>query len=196
MSSDYLNTLCLPFSMSEAQVKQAYGENCRLMTLTSAGIKENDELFLGFSTANQIEAGVPYLIQPDHKVDGLVRLQGVEVSATMQPIVFPEVVEFIGILEPTELQADDHDILFLLANNVLTFPNVTNNLRPMRAYFHLLGSMPLKVRSARIVQHEDVVTEIQTVINEPSADGKYLRDGQVIIVREGVQYNVMGQKIQ
>lgn len=196
MSSSYLNTLCLPFSMSEAQVKQTYGENCRLMTLTSAGIKENDELFLGFSTANQIEAGVPYLIQPDHNVGGLIRLQGVEVSATMRPIVFPEVVEFIGILEPTELQADDHDILFLLANNVLTFPNVTNNLRPMRAYFHLLGSMPLQVRAARIVQHEDVVTDIQAVTNESSADGKYLRDGQVIIVREGVQYNAMGQKIQ
>ena len=92
--------------------------------------------------------------------------------------------------------SEDH--LFLGANNTLYFPTEEIDILGMRAYFVVHDVPAYMIKRARIVENEQVITEIELVKSqEPEANNqKLLIDGQLIIVRDGVRYNVMGTKIQ
>lgn len=70
------NTLCLPFSLSEEEVKKYFGEDCKLEeldnvsseTTSNAGSQassnaEGPSLIMKFKTATAIEAGKPYILK-------------------------------------------------------------------------------------------------------------------------------------
>lgn len=70
------NTLCLPFSLSEEEVKKYFGEDCKLEeldnvsseTTSNAGSEPSSNakgpsLIMKFKTATKIEAGKPYILK-------------------------------------------------------------------------------------------------------------------------------------
>ena len=82
-------------------------------------------------------------------------------------------------------------------NNKLFFPTVDMPILGMRAYFVIHDIPSGAAKRARIVEDGQVATEIDLVSQEPIANSqKLIINGQLIIIRDGVRYNVMGTKIQ
>ncbi|MCQ2324760.1 MAG: fibronectin type III domain-containing protein [Paludibacteraceae bacterium] len=201
LSNAYYNTLCLPFGVEAEQIVEVMGEGTKIAQLETARIKDNDELYLGFSFTDHIEAGVPYFVQPAQNVENPT-FADVTISKTLQPTVIDGVITFNGIYNPTQLQAEtdeSHTILMLVADNQLTFPNVAGTLNGMRAYFNTSGSVAHVARRASFGFDGDEtgLNEAQFKNDNPQTKHqKVLENGQMLIIRQGTQYTILGQEIK
>ena len=197
LSSASYNSFCVPFNMNAEQVEKAFGADAKLGKLDNARIKENDELYLGFAFVDALEAGVPYIIQPGSNVTSSL-IHDVTISNALVPTVIDGVITFHGVVNPTEISAqsaEDHTILLLGAENTLSWPNTTANIKGMRAYFQTTSAIAPVVRRARLgFEQTEVATDIHDL---PTADNvaKVVRDGQLYILRDGEEYTVLGQHI-
>lgn len=68
INADVWSTICLPFAMSEAQVKAAFGNDVELADFTSWSSEEDGEgdiiaINVGFTNVSAIEANHPYIIK-------------------------------------------------------------------------------------------------------------------------------------
>lgn len=77
LSSQYYNTLFLPFAMTAEQIKAAFGEGVQVATFTGM----NSETQFGFGNVTAMEANVPYLVKPAQEVNGFT-VEGVTISNT------------------------------------------------------------------------------------------------------------------
>ena len=193
------NTFCVPFDMSAAQVIDVFGEGTRIGKLADARLKEGDELYLNFAFVNAIEAGVPYIIQPANTVtDPLI--YNVQIEAGEHPTVVSGVITFNGIFSPKEISrqsAESHTILLLGAENVLSWPNRTADMKGMRAYFETTSSVARIARKAHFgFEEEQVATGLGDVQGNEVQCTKLLRDGQLYILHNGIMYNVQGVRVQ
>lgn len=197
LSSASYNSFCLPFDMSAAQVEEAFGAGAKIGKLNNAAI-EGDELLLGFGFVNSIEAGVPYLIQPEGAVANPF-VENVTLANMEKPAVFND-VRFIGVLNPTEIAAEsqaEHSVLLLGPNNELTWANTTANMKGMRAYFKTGSTVSKVVRRARFnFEGEQVATGLDEVQRDNVQCTKVIRDGQLYILHNGAMYNVQGVRVQ
>ena len=196
VSASY-NTLCLPFGMNAAQVEEHFGAEAKVARLSGAAI-EGDELILGFAFVGAIQAGVPYIIQPENNVTNPL-IANVTVANTETPAVFSD-VSFIGVFNPTEIQQEskeEHSVLLLGADNQLTWSNTTANMRGTRAYFRTNSTVARVVRRARLgFEGEQVATGLGDVQGDNASSTKVLRDGQLFILHNGAMYNVQGVRVQ
>ncbi|MBQ6764422.1 MAG: fibronectin type III domain-containing protein [Paludibacteraceae bacterium] len=197
LSSASYNSFCLPFDMSAAQVEEAFGAGAKIGKLNNAAI-EGDELLLGFGFVNSIEAGVPYLIQPEGAVANPF-VENVTLANTEKPADFND-VRFIGVLNPTEIQQEsqeNHSVLLLGPDNELTWANTTANMKGMRAYFKTGSTVSKVVRRARFnFEGEQVATGLDEVQRDNVQCTKVIRDGQLYILHNGAMYNVQGVRVQ
>ena len=140
------NTLCLPFSLSAAQIAaDANFAGATLMTLDVTkknGFDATDgTLYLGFKSATEIEAGVPYLVKWTSGADITNPVfEGVTISnSTAQTMASEtaglETVQMIGNYSPFGVTAGDKSILFLSGDNTLYYSSTNRQLRSCRAYF-------------------------------------------------------------
>ena len=149
------NTLCLPFSLSAAQIAaNANFAGATLMTMDVTKKNgfdvEDGTLYLWFKTATEIEAGVPYLVKWDKAADydnnpsvyDIVSpvFEGVTISnSTAQTVESKtaglETVQMVGTYSPVSVTANDKSILFLGNANTLYYSTVDRQIRSCRAYF-------------------------------------------------------------
>ncbi len=194
------NTFCVPFDLSAEQVEAIFGAGTTIGKLGNAHMKDGDELYLGFEFVDAIEAGVPYIIQPANEVANPL-IAGVTINKEPNNTVVDGVITFKGVISPeliNEQSAEDHSILLLAANNTLSWPNATANIKGMRAYFETTSTVAHVARRARFgFESEQTATGIDQISNDQSQiTNKVVIDGQLIIIRDGVRYNVMGTKLQ
>ena len=98
-------------------------------------------LYLGFKSATEIEAGVPYLVKwtSGDDISNPV-FQGVTISnSTAQAVESVtaglETVQMVGTYSPVSVTADDKSILFLGDANTLYYSSIDRQIRSCRAYF-------------------------------------------------------------
>lgn len=200
LTSASYNTICLPFALSNAQLEEYFGAGYDLRAFVSSSLEE-DVLSLTFSNAlDALEAGKPYLLKPSVNVTN-PSFEGVTISAT-SPVdqTSDTYISFHGTYAPTELAGGNKNLLFLGADNELFWPESTANLKGFRAYFEIKGSAAQAAKRARIVKKEDSATGIE-IAPFPSGEGrgeasKLLRDGMLLIERDGKTFNAQGQRIK
>lgn len=193
-SNAMYNTICLPFAVSAAEVETIFGVGTELKELVDATM-DNDQLLLAFDdAASGIEAGKPYLIKPANADVTLPVFRGVTVYKDLHPAEFTY-ADFIGVMSPTLLSADDHQTLFLGANNELFWPNVDSNLKGMRAFFNLKNGATMANR-ARMVSPRDLPTALDAASTPNGQPVKRLENGQLIILRDGNKYNILGSTVK
>ena len=186
------NTLCLPFAMTAYQIETAFGANAKLAKFSDASM-DNESLTLDFDdTVTEIEAGVPYIIQPAADITAPVVLSDMAISKTASKIDF-SLAKMTGVFSPTAL-AEGVNTLYLGENNTLyTIEAGSDPLPGMRAYFTLSDAAALApVRTLRIGK------QTPTALDEVSGEvrcTKVLRDGQIIILKGDKLYNIIGQAI-
>ena len=214
VSNAYYNTFCSPIDLDAETVEATFGAGTQIHELASTSYDEEaNELTLEFADSqNYMEAGVPYLFKPANSVSNptFTDVDPTAVAtavATAEGAVDATHVTFSGTLEPVEvtsLQIDAKNFIFLLANNQLTWAN-GGTLKAMRAYWLLKDGVPSRALSRRpimrIGQSAQGIEEVSGDWRQETGDGKQvtgrkvLRDGQLIIVHEGVEYNAQGIRL-
>ena len=187
-------TLTLPFDMSAAQVSQAFG-NGNATIYTFASVRENSEgtLDLLFDATNTIQAGYPYILKLKNNVNGFA-VDGVTINTTLHDtdqgsISMVPVLNGGGILKgSTEY--------WLASDNFLYNAGTYNaDLLGLRAYFNIPAGSKVRARAVFNSNETTDIVDLTPENNTPSVK-KVLKNGQLIIIRDGVQYNVQGQRME
>ena len=194
---DMYNTICLPFDVSSSKLKTVFGNDVELLQMSSA-VLDGDILNLNFEvvTSSGISRGTPYLIKTSNGVKNPI-FAGVEIKVKEADATGGEGfdADFIGTFIKTTIDADP-DNLYLQANNILNFSNNAVTIKGSRAYFHVkIPGASSIISRARIVKNEEEVSAVE-LVNSENNSRKVIEDGQLIIIRDGVRYNVMGIVIE
>lgn len=85
------STICLPFAMSEAQCKAAFGDDVELANFTSWSSEEDDDgdiisLAIGFTDVTAMEANHPYIIKVSEDISEF-NVDGVDIEVEEEPYV-------------------------------------------------------------------------------------------------------------
>ena len=184
-------TLCLPFALMADEVAESFGQ-CELMKLDHSQKQSEDLLYIHFNTATAVEAGTPYLFRPASTINSPV-FKGVAINTQAAIVLAPAdgLVSMTGTYSPMQVPEGKW---YLGPNNTLYQPQGTVNTKGFRAYFTLASSLGNKVR-AHVVMNGQISTDFDLITTDSATARKVIEDGQVYIVRNGVKYNLQGQKI-
>lgn len=178
------NTLCLPFSLTDAQAKAAFGNDVELRTLES--VSGNT---LTFASATGITAGVPYLIKVSKAAkDNTYTFTGVTTIAVKDKTDLGSSgkknnVEFVGIYSPADVSvwatAGKENALFLGAANKFYKAKAGTPMKGFRAFFLVPASTDTQALRAVI---DGTTTGIDDLnIDTVKADGRvYNLNGQCV----------------
>ena len=141
------NTICLPFAVSASKLKSTFGNDVVLKRLASSTY-ENGVLTLHLEDATSIEAGKPYLIYVEATKSlnpGFDGVTWMSFSSDEPTLTTTETTycDFVPVFNSTKLQNDNKNILFLIGNNQLRYPDsskYTADMRGLRAYFVVKGA--------------------------------------------------------
>lgn len=187
------NTICLPFAVSAAEMSRVF-PGAVVKELTSSSIEEGEfVLNLNFSAVSEMEAGVPYIIKPAANIAN-PKFIGVTIDKTLNPVNTAR-ANFVGNFAKGTIPAGENN-LFMGANNTLYFPTVETEILGMRGYFVIHDAPAGVIQRAQIVEADApaVTTDINRV--EVNASVKTIENGQLVIIRDGKKYNVMGVRMK
>jgi len=206
------NTLTLPFNVPNIASSPLGGDNVEVYAFSSATV-EDGTLVLDIEkvTSNSLTAGTPYLIQWTNSGEVLnhMRFEGISWDDNQTAETASSThVNYVGFYGRTHINDDtngeQHLNLFLGGNNTLYWPNDGNNANAkmlgFRAYFHVNTSSPSLAPIYRgmpaSLRIKSTPTDVNSVTSNPSpVTEKVLRNGQIIIIRNGEQYSITGQKL-
>ena len=189
------NTLCLPFEVTSEQAKDIFGADVQLRTLESATVEEGDfVLNLNFTKTSGMYPGTPHLIMTSRDIVNPIFI-GVQLATATPATSTGTNADFIGNFVKGTILADENN-LFMGANNTLYFPTVDTEILGMRAYFRVHDVVSSVIQRIRIVEAD--APAVTTDINRVEANGsvKTIENGQLVIIRDGKKYNVMGVRIK
>ena len=178
------NTLCLPFDMDAAMIKDVFGD------IQVAGLDESttETGLISFKKATAIKASYPYLVKPAEGKDTYV-FENVDVTATSPYFsTNGSNISFVGVYNPTDIttdvikfntNGDNYYAAFLGSEGMLykAEDGSKGNMKGFRAYFAIPNSL-----EAANVSVGGVVTSIKSI--EGAADDA---DAPV--------YNLQGQRV-
>ncbi len=192
------NTLCLPFDVNELTGTPL--ENATVWQYNGATVKgdgTSKEIFLEFDEVESITAGKPYLVEPAEDIKAPMEFKDVTISVTKGNDVAQGAVTMHGILHPTELQANNKSILFLVENNNLAWANVTANMNGMRAYFEVNEPSLLTARTRAYIRREPTVaTDMENITTPETEIKKVIYNGNIYIIRGDEVYTIQGTKVK
>lgn len=211
VKNNMYNTLCLPFHMDAGQIAASSLNGVEIYEFTDADVV-NDELYLYTSEQkHEIVAGRPYLVKYSaaSQLDDLDFVNVVVNNADLdaQKVVINGVT-FKGTFAPYWMVAQGDlnlhgGYLFLGQNNTLYWPNVSNYIKPFRAYFYVNvndapAGMPMRRgMPAHIGGPAQIPTGVGQVSQEPRANSqKVMENGVLYIIKNDVKYNVQGQIVK
>ena len=183
------NTLCLPFDVSEEEVKTAFGDDAKLRQVDEANSKGNT---VAFTEANAIKAGVPYLIKFDKVAENADQPQ--EFNHTFEGVTLKKKVEYIALVDMDIIFAGsysaftpedflkEYDVCDVVASmaaaNTLKKVNVGTTIKGLRAVFGLASSV--QPQAVKVI-----IDGTATGIGDLHVDGTTVANGRV--------YNLNGQ---
>lgn len=188
------NMMCLPFKLSAAGYKKAFGEDVKVAEFTGVTKSEGGEL-VSFNLAyinekNGMKAATPYLIMPSKDIDTkTLKFEGVKVSTKMteEQATGDVNCKLIGTLQPTILDKEHHQLV-LKASNELQYmsPNSTIPMQACRAYFELTDTGTGTVAAAKSFNFsiDGETTGVKVIdVNAPSTSTNtrvYNMNGQLV----------------
>lgn len=157
IKADEWSTLCLPFSMSEAQVKAAFGDDVKLADYVDYDTTEDGGdivgLQLNFQTSTTITAHKPCLIKVSSPISSFVA-DGVDVKIKGIPSN--------GAMKGTYITTTLATYSLFLSDNAFWYSKGKTTMKAFRAYF-VLDDILAEVESAE-AKIRFVVDEEPTVI--------------------------------
>lgn len=171
------NTLCVPFAISEEEIKANFGEG----TLVEKFEAVNGNT-VNFANATSIEAGVPYLIKPT--VAGTTyTFNGKEVSADAPKTEGNADVTFQGIYSPTDITKNGTvKAAGITEDGKVLFVNPDSKTNAFRCFFTISDNASITPAMLKIS-----IKGVETAINSIVMDNSNATDNAV--------YNLQGQRV-
>ncbi|MBQ6722982.1 MAG: hypothetical protein IJQ84_00505, partial [Paludibacteraceae bacterium] len=186
-------TICLPVGSWNSELKLAFGDDYELWQMSSA-TQTGDEIDLNFEQTTSFSAGKPYIIKPSVDVKNPIFYNKKEIkNYTYNNVQEFTAADFVGTFYKDVIPAGESN-LYLQNNNLYYSETNNTQIKGTRAWIRLKsqsGAAP----KARIVLRDNTATAIDLVNSENKAI-KRIENGQVVIIRDGQKYNVMGIKLQ
>ena len=181
-----LHTLCVPFDIDASLIGTAY-------QLSNVKAQLSSMLKVETVECPTIEAGKPYLVVPTEDITGPILLKDVTIK-DIDVAAVSNTVENNGI--KVSLQGilngggqTDGTTEYWIGNGGYLYYDVTNKLG-LRAMFTITG-MPAGMR-ARVVTSENAATDVENITNSENTTIKVIKNGQLIIIRNGEKFNAQG----
>lgn len=203
----YFNTICLPFDVNSIAASPLAGAEIYTFDggrVVDTGSGNELQLQLSPLTGDQLTKGVPYMIRWTSgddlsflKFDNILWGTGNDAGQTGDAKV-----TFRGFYPMTHIEELNHYNLFLGANDVLYWPiEDGKSMKGFRAYWLVDPGQPSPApvyrgmpASLHIRQKTGVTTGIENdELKTKSA--KLLREGRVVLLINGEQYSIGGQKL-
>lgn len=187
LDNDGLYTLTLPFDMPAAEIGKAY----QIKSVIENRVEEIEVICTEITT---MKAGQPYLVMPDHKYEGFeianVVLKNEEHSVTA--IGGGVTVTMHGVLNT---KGENTSGLYWIGNHGYLYNGDVAKLG-LRAYFSITSASGIVPRM-RVVTKDNEITSVDNTHSQSpiSHSQKILRNGQLIIIRDGVEYNAQGVRL-
>lgn len=197
----YFNTLCLPFSLTASELAESPLAGCELFSFVSA-TNNNGTLDINIAPETEITAGVPYLIRWESGEDlTSLTFNNIVVTTSTGLEVGTGDVTFVGTIGRSTLPKGNTSYLFVGAENTLYWSAVNDDtsMKGFRAYFRINGGEQIVIprnSPARLVIPAQLPTAIENASAKFGGSQKRMVNGQLIIIRNGVKYNIQGQKFE
>ena len=203
-AKDTWSTICLPFAMTEAQTKTAFGDGVVIGDYAGYEAKTEGKQVVGvtvkFTQKTSIEANHPYVIKPSKAVDGGFIVEGVNINPAKEDDLVVAAVErskkdwseMIGtFIAGTSVSKD---ALFLNGGK-FWYSKGKNTMLAYRAYFDFYDVLTeVENASSRINISFDDVTAIKSVKTNED-EGIYTLSGQRVNKAGKGIYIVNGKKV-
>ena len=200
------STICLPFAMTEAQVKTAFGDDVQLGDFQGYDVKDDGETIgVKFADVTAIEKNHPYIIKVGADVAEFT-VDGVDVDPEEEPMINfgtkRKPKAFVG--NYVAGTAIDNGCLFL-SDNKFWYSVGTTTIKGFRGYFNFDDLLPdfednyAEARVMMMFDDDDVVTGIDASlsskgehryynlggqrISHPKKKGLYIQEGKKLIVK-------------
>ena len=201
------NTICLPFGINSLEGTLYEGASVVKFVGTEIQKVGGEDVLklnfqeLTFQDGDVMQACVPYLIKPTKDITEPVRVSNVSTCVNAEDIAGKSIkpansaATFHGITSPTTIEKTP-DILFLVANNRLATASSTGEMLANRAYFVLDNAQNLPKRSMISIV-KSTPAGVEDIYNFYQTEAyKMLYNGMIVIVRDGVMYDLMGTRIK
>ena len=171
------NTLCVPFAISEEEIKANFGEG----TLVEKFEAVNGNT-VNFANATSIEAGVPYLIKPT-VASTTYTFNGKEVSADAPKTEGNADVTFQGIYSPTDITNDGTvKAAGVTEDGKVLFVNAGSQTKAFRCFFTIIDNASITPAMLKVS-----IKGVETAINSIVMDNSNATDNAI--------YNLQGQRV-
>lgn len=197
LHKDKWNTICLPFSMSAADLKTYFGDGVKLEKLSGATMDGSGTLTLSFASSAELVAGTPYLIKPSAVSNNnntyLIESRPLEkksANSTTSTVNGGE-VNMNGNYDKMTLTGDKGGYEQYFLQNDKFYHIVPSNpltAKGFRCYFTV--SDGVTVNKAMVRHDDNSTTAINVVEVGTSADGS-----KKIYDLQGIEYNGMPKGI-
>ena len=142
-SNNAWNTICFPFAMDNALIKQTFGDNTIVKELDHV-IVTNGNASFKFKDATSIEANKPYLLQTD-QAGTQYTFTGIDITPTEQITQTVDGVDFVGVYTyPTAMTNPGGGDDYYLLNDVFKRSSGKTKMKGYRAYFHVPAEAGIK----------------------------------------------------
>lgn len=194
MGDDGWNTISLPFALNAQQIEDIFGTGTTVTKLTSSNLKSSTEIDLQFVEVTAMDAATPYLIHPTNNVDAGALVEDVTINVTPN-IIEAGITQMIPVLKTENFTGKDN-AFFLGPNDNLYNQSGDGKIMGLRAYFKFSTLTPTQLHNlrARVVFNENTETGVDNLITD-EAPTKMIQNDQLVIIRNGIKYNVQGQKL-
>ena len=171
------NTLCVPFAISEEEIKANFGEGTLVEKLDA--VNGNT---VNFADATSIEPGVPYLIKPT--VDGTAyTFNGKEVSADAPKTEGNADVTFQGIYSPTDItNGGTVKAAGVTQDGKVLFVNAGSQTKAFRCFFTISDNASITPAMLKVS-----IKGVETAINSIVMGNSNATDNAI--------YNLQGQRV-
>lgn len=171
------NTLCVPFAISEEEIKANFGEG----TLVEKFEAVNGNT-VNFADATSIEAGVPYLIKPT--VAGTTyTFNGKDVIADAPKVEGNADVTFQGIYSPTDITKNGTvKAAGVTEGGKVLFVNAGSQTKAFRCFFTISDNASITPAMLKVS-----IKGVETAINSIVMDNSNATDNAI--------YNLQGQRV-
>ena len=210
------NTMTLPFNVPNIEASPLAG--AEVYAFVSASVVGNVlQLDITQVTGNSLDAGTPYLIQWDNTGEVMTRMHFTGITwdddekakdAGTGDVTYRGFYGKKHINDSTEngvnKEGTEHFNLFLGANNQLYWPTdgetASAKMLGFRAWFRINGAQvagaPVRRGMPAALHVVSAPTGLENTQSSTVGCQKILRDGQLVIIRNGVEYTVNGQRVQ
>lgn len=180
------NTICLPFDVSAAQAKSAFGADVRIAALNAES--KGNTLMFDNKTAEGIKAAVPYLIMPSEvKADNKYEFYNVSIKPEntehAAAVSTHDGFAFKGIYNKVDITQDINNsksyAAFLGANNTLFKAKANSTTKGFRAYF--------------VIPNSTATSALRVVVDGNATSIKNINCG--VVESDDAVYNLQGQRV-